>query len=148
MKYLILSAGVLLTGWAATHSGDDTILISDVASSYMIGRLTVIDLEVTNQTTESVYYNSCQPVALEQVENGQVQDRWSGAACRCHCYREVKPGASTLFRYSLGTVHGQGRWLDPGTYRLALPSFYDGPYPHHHIRFRGLFSDDFELRMP
>ncbi|GAB5519946.1 MAG: hypothetical protein RhofKO_21970 [Rhodothermales bacterium] len=149
MRDLVFTVSIFLTGCMVIGPAEDTVLITSPASVYTINTETVIEVSLTNATSDTLIYNSCDVARLERIDNGQVAQTWWQAQCLCLCYEKLAPGEMLDHGYRLESAsEGDQTTLPEGTYRLGLPPLYASTRFEPEIRLEGLVSAVFTLRNP
>lgn len=120
MKYLLLLGVICFSGCTIFDTNESEFLVEVVpeAPSYIFNDTTNVRFDITNVSSEPIYYGGCDQQHVEVlIDRSIVDDFVTTRACLCICIVTIEPGETVQFFYGLPE-------LQQAESDIAMPRFY------------------------
>lgn len=118
---VVLVAFVFVQSGCGLFEEDTVIDISTDRSSYAEG--STIHITAKNVSRDVLYYNSCMPTTLEELNDGKVAKQTFLPTCDCLCITQLRPGETWEWQ-----LDADWFWANEGLFQPNVG-------PRHRFRF-------------
>ena len=125
---VLLLLSVLLTSCSLLDSETSAIKLETDRDTYDLIPSETINVQAKNASSSVIYFSTCMPTTLEELDDKRVVGTLGFPVCECMCRAELEPGESWSYAVSVGWIaqHKDQLQLEgEGRYRLRLTFFED-----------------------
>ncbi|MFK7845766.1 MAG: hypothetical protein AB8G77_10720 [Rhodothermales bacterium] len=138
-----------MQGCTIFDAGDAETLVKvePVADSYVFTDTTTVSFNITNRSTESIYYGGCDQQHIEVLLDRTIVDDFKTfSLCDCVCIETIEPGETVQFSYWLADLKQADHEVETPRFYRIWPTFYNsnslaGPIPRDLIDARQFLLD-------
>lgn len=131
---ILLPLLILLSSCSLLGSDEPALRLQTDRERYELDTAELIKIEVKNISSSVIYFSTCMPTTLEELEGSRVVATLGFPVCYCICRAELEADERWSYRVSVD-------WIEQHKNRLEL-----GEYNRY--RFRLAFYTDKEMRKP
>ena len=123
MKKTLFYLGlIVVTGCSFERADTVSLILQTDREQYEANE--TIKVTVRNVSTFDIYYSTCMPTRLEQIEGDEIKGVLGFPVCECICLAELKPNESWIHEVDLSWLNEIGLSTDLGSEYRILLSFY------------------------
>lgn len=119
---------LFLSGCSLFGPEEQVLELTTNQQTYSLDKETIIEVIVENVSNEVIYFSSCMPTRLEEVDGKRVVGTLGFPVCQCICSRTLQPGEQWVERVFTQQIEQFGAHLplDPThRYRMRLALYRD-----------------------